>query len=231
MLLKLDLHNHSCLSPCAQNELTPGTLAVTAMEMGIDFLALTDHNCARNLPAFKEVCEICGLVGIYGIEVNTIEEVHVLSLFERLEDAMEFGLFVEALLPPIKNDPRLFGDQLIVDEADSILATFDKNILSSCGISFSDLVEETLSRDGLCIPAHVDRPAFSVFSSLGFLPDEPYSAVEVTEFPTRLELGHNAVITGSDAHFIKDIGKRAFALQCPSRDFEGLKRGLLDLRP
>ena len=89
MLVKVDLHNHSCLSPCGSDDLTPALLAVEAMEQGTGILALSDHNSARNLPAFKQACELCSVMAMFGVEVTTVEEVHVLTLFEKLEDAME----------------------------------------------------------------------------------------------------------------------------------------------
>lgn len=226
MLVRIDLHNHSCLSPCGSDDLTPALLAVEAMEQGIDILALTDHNSGLNLPAFAEVCELCGLVGVYGMEVNTIEDVHVLSLFERLEDAVDFSSFIEFLLPNIPNRPDLFGNQLIVDEGGEVLGTFDKSLFSTSGISFSDLVEEVLSRDGLVIPAHIDRPANSAVANLGFLPDLPYSAVEAVKVPTGHEVWGKTVIQGSDAHYMEHVGRRSCRLEVPERSFQGLKAGL-----
>ena len=105
----IDLHNHSCLSPCADDDLTPALLAIEAMEKNIDILALTDHNSARNLEVFSQACELCSILPLFGLEVTTIEEVHVLTLFPNLEDALAFGSLVEFLLPPIKNTPKLYG--------------------------------------------------------------------------------------------------------------------------
>ncbi|MFA6688815.1 MAG: PHP domain-containing protein [Sphaerochaetaceae bacterium] len=226
MLVRIDLHNHSCLSPCGNDDLTPALLAVEAMEQKIDILALTDHNCGRNLPAFAEACELCGIVGVYGMEVNTIEDVHVLALFAHLDDAMDFSSFIEYLLPDIPNRPDLFGNQLIVDIEGKTTGVFEKSLFSTSGISFSDLIEEVLSRDGLVIPAHIDRPSNSAVANLGFLPDLPYSAVEAVKVPTEHEVWGKTVIQGSDAHFLSHVGKRNCRLEVPQRSFQGLKQGL-----
>lgn len=206
--------------------MTPGMLAFEAMEKGISILALSDHNCGRNLPAFKSACETCGIVPVMGIEVNTIEDVHVLGLFGNLEDAMDFSSFIEFLLPDIPNRPDLFGDQLIIDENEEVSGIFQKNLIGTCGISFSDLVEEVNSRDGLVIPAHIDRYAFSVKASLGFLPDMHYSAVELIKVPTDMDTLGNTVIQGSDAHYLKEVGRRSCRVDMDDVSFEGLKEGL-----
>jgi PHP family Zn ribbon phosphoesterase len=226
MLVKIDLHNHSCLSPCGSDDLTPALLAVEAMEQGIQILALTDHNCTRNLPAFCEACELCGIMGLYGIEVNTIEDVHVLVLFEKLQDAMEFGSFIEFLLPPIKNNPKLFGNQNIVNLEGEVTGTVEKLLLSTSGISFNDVIEEGLSRDALVIPAHIDRNANSALSTLGFLPDLPYSAVEAIRIPVEAETFGKTILTGSDAHYLQHVGRRACYLEMPDLSFASLKLGL-----
>lgn len=226
MLVRIDLHNHSCLSPCGSNDMTPGMLAFEAMERGISILGLSDHNCGRNLPAFKAACETCGIVPVMGVEVNTIEEVHVLALFGNLEDAMDFSGFIEFLLPDIPNRPELFGAQLIVNDREEVTGAFDKNLIGTCGISFSDLVEEVHSRDGLVIPAHIDRYALSVRASLGFLPDMKYSAVEVITIPPVMDTLGNTVIQGSDAHCLSDVGRRSCRIDMPEVSYEGLKEGL-----
>lgn len=226
MRWRIDLHNHSCLSPCGSNLLLPAVLAIEAMDAGIDILALTDHNSTRNLPAFAEACEIAEIVGIFGLEVTTQEEAHVLALFEHLSDAMEFGAFIEFLLPDIRNDRRLFGDQLIVDLSGEVVGELDISLFGAAQISFENLIEEVLARDGLAIPAHIDRPSNSVLSNLGFLPEVRYSALEAIRIPLRCETWGNPIIQGSDAHIIEHIGRRSCYIECATRDFQGLKEAL-----
>ena len=226
MRWRIDLHNHSCLSPCASNLMLPAVLAIEAMDAGIDILALTDHNSTRNLPAFAEACEIAGITGVYGLEVTTVEEVHVLALFEHLSDAMEFGEFIEFLLPDIRNAPQLFGDQLIVDLAGEVVGELEKSLFGAADISFENLIEEVLARDGLVIPAHIDRPSNSVLSNLGFLPELRYSALEAIRIPLMCETWSNPIIQGSDAHMIEHIGRRFCSIESTRPDFQGLKGAL-----
>ncbi len=226
MLVKVDLHNHSCLSPCGSDDLTPALLAVEAMEQGIQILALTDHNSARNLPAFKEACELCSIMGLFGIEVTTVEDVHVLTLFEKIEDAMQFGSFIEYLLPPIKNKTRLFGNQLVVNVEGEVLESVEKLLISTSGISFSDVIEEAISRDALVIPAHIDKRANSVLANLGFLPDLPYSALEAIKLPVEAETYNKTILTASDAHRLEEVGQRSCYLEMEELSFEALKASL-----
>jgi 3',5'-nucleoside bisphosphate phosphatase len=223
MRWRIDLHNHSCLSPCGSNLMLPSVLAIEALDAGIDILALTDHNSARNLPAFAEACEIAGVAGVFGMEVTTLEEVHVLALFEHLQDALEFGEFIEFLLPDIHNVRKLFGDQWIVDIEGKVIGELEKSLYGAAQLSFENLIEEVLARDGLAVPAHIDRPSNGVLANLGFLPDIPYSAIEVIRIPVECETWGNAIIQGSDAHFIEHIGRRSCFIESTRRDFQGLK--------
>lgn len=226
MLVPIDLHNHSCLSPCGDDDLTPSLLAVEAMEQGIEILALSDHNSARNLPAFAEACELCCILPLFGMEVTTSEEVHVLTLFPRLEDALEFGTFVEFLLPPIKNDRRLFGNQLVVNLEGEVQEEVNAMLAAATSLSFSDVVEEALSRDALVIPAHIDRFANSALANLGFLPDLPYSALEAMHPPVHADTHGLVVLTGSDAHSLEQVGRRTCSLEMQDCSYESLKKAL-----
>ena len=65
--------------------MTPNNIVNMAMLNGLDVIAVSDHNCARNLPAVFSVAEKAGMLVIPAIEVCTSEEVHVLCLFYQLE--------------------------------------------------------------------------------------------------------------------------------------------------
>ena len=222
----IDLHNHSCLSPCGSDDLLPAVLAMEAADRGIDILALTDHNSTRNLPAFSEACEIVGIEPIFGLEVTTIEEIHVLSLFGSLQEAMRFGSWIESILPPIRNNARLFGNQLACDVSGQEVEEVQLFLYGPADISFDDLVEKTLGAGALVIPAHIDRPANSVTANLGFLPSLPYSAVESIAIPPTVDtLGH-AVIQGSDAHYIGHVGRRRCFIDSPMTGFAAVRDAL-----
>ena len=48
----VDLHIHSCLSPCGEEDMTPCNIAGMGYLNGLRIMALTDHNTAKNCPAF-----------------------------------------------------------------------------------------------------------------------------------------------------------------------------------
>ena len=227
MKYKVDLHNHSCLSPCASLNMSPSVLVKRAIRKKIDILALTDHNTTRNLPAFAACCAHSGITPVFGLEVNTFEEVHVVCLFEKLETAVSFGNYIESTLPAISNDPEVFGDQIIVDEYENILGVVDPVLFNSSTISFFELIPRVLALGGLVIPAHIERFRNGAVSQLGFLPDLSYSAVESLSVPCSYETYDNAVVTGSDAHIRSSIGSRSFYITGEYKpDFSSLSHAL-----
>ena len=236
MLLKADLHIHTCLSPCASLEMSPSLIADILISRGINIAAVTDHNSALNCPAFAQACAGKYFLPLFGIEVNSIEEAHLLCIFRSSDDALDFGSFIYEKIPDVKNDPERFGDQVYVDADENILGEVEKYLGSSVMLSMNEIMDEVYLRGGLFIPAHIDKPVFSVTSQLGFLPEENYSAVEV--FNASALTGSAAgpaiakyrekycVITSSDAHFPDDIGKSFFEIDLEELSFDALAEGL-----
>lgn len=210
MRLRADLHNHSCLSPCADLSMSPRLMARTAKARGIDILALTDHNASLNCPAFAIACAAEGIIPLFGMEMNSSEEVHCLALFATPRDALAFGADMEALLPDLPWDPAAFGDQAVVDENDNVLELYEGWLGAALDVDLDTLAEKAKKAGAIIIPAHVDRGMFSVYSQLGFLPPGPWDAVEsLAEPPPALHGGHSS-ISGSDAHFPEHLGRRPF---------------------
>lgn len=212
MTLRFDLHLHSCLSPCGDLANSPSAIARIARERGLDVVALTDHNSARNCPAFAESCRREGLRALFGTETTTREEVHVLSLFNAVDEALAWGDWIYARLPDFRHDPERFGDQCVVDADENILDFEERYLIPAIDASIDEIALETRSRGGLCIPAHIDRTANSIASQLGFLPDTRFDGVEVTRLPPALDVKGHGLVCNSDAHFPDDIGRRWFAI-------------------
>lgn len=211
----VDLHNHSCLSPCASLEESPGLLARLARKRGLDLVALTDHNSALNCPAFAEACSREGIAPLFGIEANSVEEVHVLCLFGAVDEALAFGEFLRGFLPDLPYDPDKLGDQVVVDADENVLDQIGYYLGAALSLGFDELCAQAASRGALVIPAHVDRPMFSVSSQLGFLPPGPYDAVESIREPgPHLRLGL-AAISGSDSHYPEHVARRPTLAELP----------------
>ena len=60
VMLRYDLHCHSCASPCGDNSMTPATLCGLAKLAGIQLLAVTDHNCAGSRAYMALARELIG---------------------------------------------------------------------------------------------------------------------------------------------------------------------------
>ncbi|MDY3938994.1 MAG: PHP domain-containing protein [Spirochaetia bacterium] len=221
--MKADLHIHSCLSPCGDWEMSPLAIAARGIEEGLDMMALSDHNAVGNLPAFFCACEAAGIVPVGGIEVTSEEEAHVLCLFPDLEKATEFGSWIHDHLPDIPNDPEQFGDQVAVDENEEVLYEEPKLLISAVSLNLDEILAKTHAMGGLYIPAHVDKPRFSLTSQLGFIPKMDYDALEVADFKARLLVKKAVKIGNSDAHYLSDVGKRFTVYETEEASFEALR--------
>ena len=217
MTIRADLHLHSCLSPCGELSMSPREIAYRCAERGVQLAALTDHNSALNCPAFDAATREAGIAALFGIEAQPREECHILCLFARPETALILGSELYDLMPPVMNVPEKMGDQVYVDENEDIAGEVDKYLITSAELGLEELSARVIALGGIVIPAHVDRPSFSLSSQLGFIPDGPWAALEVvrmpeSERPRSVDTRGYPLITSSDAHFPEHIARRAFDL-------------------
>jgi len=227
MELKCDLHIHSCLSPCGSLDMSPSEIVRLAAVKKLDVIAIADHNSALNAPALEALCRSRNITPLFAIEATSSEEFHSLCLFPDSDRAVQFGRDLYRSLLSRPNIPEKFGDQVYVDENDEILGELDK-YLTGGALPFSSdqLLKQVHDLGGLFIPAHIDRAAFSISSQLGFIPPDPYDALEVTTYPPTLDTGTIPLICSSDAHYPEDIGKRFFYLQAESRNPEDILKAI-----
>ena len=213
MSLFYDFHIHSCLSPCAEEDMTPYNLVNLSAIMGMEAIALTDHNSCQNCGAAMRAGEAAGITVIPGMELCTSEEVHVVCLFEELKAAEEFSDYVLSTMPPVKNRPEIFGTQLIMDETDQILGSQDILLTTASGISISSIEKIIDGYGGVCYPAHIDRSSYSVISNLGMITEE--MGFEVAEVSPNGDidkliaqhpiLKKMKILTSSDAHRLESL--------------------------
>ncbi|MDR1836309.1 MAG: PHP domain-containing protein [Treponema sp.] len=212
-----DLHNHSCLSPCGSLELSPRRLLEVGAARGLKLMALTDHNSSLNCPAFAKLCPKYGIIPVFGMEATTSEEIHVLCLFTGLEACMAFNEYAYSILTPFLNNPERTGDQVYVDEDDNIEGEVEYYLVNPLAISIDNIGTKVSECGGIVIPAHVDRPAFSMTSQLGVLVRGPWAALECVRIPPALNnapldtMGY-PLTTSSDAHYSEHIARRPFEL-------------------
>lgn len=210
-----DLHIHSALSPCADNDMTPNNIAGMAAIKGLQILALTDHNSAKNCPAFFEACKQQGIIAVAGMELSTAEDIHLVCLFRELEDAMRFDAEIEKHLMPIKNRPEIFGEQYIMDGEDEIVGEFDTLLISATDLPIDEAIALAKSFGAHVHPAHIDRESNGIVAILGDVPEEyGFRCFELRERTSleRLsgtveELCEENIVVSSDAHHLWDISE------------------------
>ena len=233
-----DLHTHSCLSPCGGEDSTPANIAGMAKLSGLDIIALTDHNTAKNCPAFFKAAREYSIVPVAGMELTTSEDIHAVCLFENLEDAMKFDEFADGHRIKIPNRPDIFGEQLILNEDDEVIGRIDELLTVATDISIDSLNEVVKGFGGVCYPAHIDRDANGIIAVLGTIPDssdfswyEIHDDGRIEEFAKKYGISPDRCITSSDAHYLDGIRdkKNFLTLDTDGDDEYEVRRALFRL--
>ena len=222
-LYRCDLHLHSCLSPCGDEDMTPGNIVGMSLLNGLQIVALTDHNSTKNCPAFFKIAKANGIIPVAGMELTTAEDVHAVCLFRDLESAMAFGEYVDAHRFKIQNQPEIFGHQSITDENDEVIGEEPYLLLNASYLSLEEAFAEVKKRGGVCYPAHIDRTSNGIIAMLGDFPPDPcFTAFELRDgealaaslekHPVLAERKLTYVVS-SDAHYLTDIAEEGFAIE------------------
>ena len=168
------MHIHSCLSPCGDWEMSPKRIVQQSLEVGLDLIAICDHNTAENVGVAMCEGEKQGVHVLPGMEVCSKEEVHILALFEKLAQALEMQEYVYANLPG-ENNPDVFGCQVVANENDEVLGENPRLLIGATRLGLHGIVEKIHLLGGLSLCSHVDRPAYGVINQLGFIPASAFS--------------------------------------------------------
>ncbi len=185
---RAELHLHTVVSPCAEVEMIPPLIVAEALERGINLLAVTDHNTGANAGAVQKAAAGTDLAVWPGMELQTREEVHLLCLFDTLEQLAAWQEQVDRVMPALENNVDFFGEQFVVDETGDFIRRENRLLLTSANISLDEAVRRVTALGGLVIPAHVNRTAFSLIANLGFVPpDVPFEALEISRHLTPAE--------------------------------------------
>ena len=235
MRLSYDLHIHSCLSPCGDEDMLPSNIVGMAALKELDVIAVTDHNSCGNCPAVMKLAEAYGVTAIPGMELTTEEEVHVVCLFPELDNAMEFDKYVHQRMMPFPNDEEVFGRQLFVDEDDNIIAKEPYLLINATSIDFESVHGLVTKYGGIMIPAHVDKSSTSLLSNLGFIPpDSKFTCAEVKHvgFMDKIldanpYLKNCNIIHDSDAHYLEHIHEPEFFIETESKDVKDILAALV----
>lgn len=228
--LRVDLHTHTCLSPCGDARMIPPRILALAAERKIDVIGITDHNTAENVSAVREIAAEHGITVIGGMEVTSEEEAHVLALFDGAEELRDFQSFVYGNLHGA-NSPEAFGHQWVVDAEGGVTDINPRLLIGATELSVHRVIEAVHERNGLAIAAHIDRQAFSIVSQLGFIPpDLPLDAVELSPFYREAGFDPDSLerpwLTFSDAHFEEEIGRACTELYVSAPTVAEIKKAL-----
>ncbi len=220
-----ELHVHTVLSPCAEVEMIPPLIVQEALDRGIDLIAITDHNASANVGAVQAAAAGTPLAVLAGMELQTREEVHVLCLFDTLEQVMAWQAVVDAHLPRLENNIEFFGEQFVVDETGEFIRREPRLLITSANLSLEEAARTVVQLGGIVIPAHVDRKAFSLIANLGFVPtDVPVKALEISRHldPAQArqklpQIRQFPLVQGGDAHRLDEfLGANLFTLAAPT---------------
>lgn len=234
--LSYDLHIHSSLSPCADEDMTPSNIIGMSYLKNLDIIAVTDHNSCKNCPAVIKLAEQYGIIAIPGMELCTMEEVHVLCLFSELSDAMRFDEYVYSKLIQFPNDEKVFGKQEIYDENEALLGTEPYLLINATEISFDELGALMKEFKGVYIPAHIDKNSNSLLSNLGFIPPEAdFAVAELSDIKQYEELVKKnpylagcRIISDSDAHTLGRLNEAVNFISCENRSRQAVINALMN---
>ena len=221
MKVKYDFHIHSCLSPCGDGEMTPANIVNMAKLLGLDAVALTDHNTCLNCPAAVSLGKEAGVVVVPGMELCTAEEVHIVCLFGSVENALAFSDYVAGHSMKVKNKPEIFGNQIIMNEKDEVTGEYENLLITASNITVSTVKSRVSEFGGVCYPAHIDRDSYSVISNLGAITREmDFDAAEISDsgdfnalckkFPVLDEI---KILRSSDAHNLQTLCREAQTIE------------------
>lgn len=230
MNLSYDLHIHSCLSPCGDNDMTPANIAGMASILGLDVIAITDHNTCRNCAPAMIHAEKYGIICIPGMELTTSEEIHAVCLFPNLEKALDFDSYVYERLMKFPNREDIFGQQLILDEKDELIEKEPNLLINATNISFEGLWELVDSYNGVMFPAHIDKASHSLISSLGVISDtNKFETAELKDMKNfhaikkaNPYLNKCTIVSNSDAHYLEHIRVPNLSILCRERSIQGV---------
>lgn len=214
MKVYYDLHIHSALSPCCDNDNTPSDIVQMAKLKGLDVIALSDHNSTANCKAIIAAGQREGLLVLPAIELTTAEDIHILCLFAELNNAENFCERARQGMMKIKNRADIFGEQRILDEFDNIVGYEEDYLSVATTVTSYEVATLARSYGGVAIPAHVDRPSNGILSILGEIPqDFGFTAIEISKHcpPQKMEelskLGYT-IVRNSDAHTLGELSER-----------------------
>lgn len=209
MKISYDFHIHTDASPCGDERMTPHNIIGMARLLDKQVIAITDHNTCANCEVMMKVGKEEGIMVIPGMEIECMEEFHLIVLFPTIEQAKGFEAFIDGYRLPVANKPHIFGHQYILNEKDEVVGEIDCLLLTAIQQSVYTIYKEVVQLGGIIYPAHIDRNAYSILSNLGTIPEDiPFKVVELSRKAERTygeQYQNYEIVRGSDAHYLEDM--------------------------
>ena len=201
----------------------PPLIVQVALEQGIHLIAITDHNATGNIRAVMEAAQGTDLTVLPGMELQTREEVHLLCLFDTIDQTETWQKVVDSALPERSNNPEFFGEQFIVDASGEFIRREERLLIVSAEIGLDDAAAQVHALGGFAIPAHVDRKAFSLIANLGLVPPG-FEALEISRHlkPSEAAIRYPQIrgyslIQNGDVHRLDEfLGACEFHIEVPT---------------
>ena len=211
-MLYYDLHIHSVLSPCSEDEMTIHNIINMALIKDLDLIAITDHNSVKQLKAFREGSE--GRIDILlGVEIQSKEDIHILAYFNKNKDLDKIQNYLDQYLIEEDNRPEYYGKQIILDVNDNEVGEETRLLISSLERTTREIIEDIHAMGGKAVLAHVYRK-YGYINHYGILHNDlNYDGVEVhpdnyerfiQEYP---HLKDRLILQDSDAHHLGMINE------------------------
>lgn len=209
-----DVHIHTALSPCANEEMTPQNIVRMAKLCGLDIIAVADHNSTANVAAVIKAAKQVNpdLIVVPALELTTSEDIHVLCYFYELSDAEKFSDYVQSKRLKVPLMKEMFGNQYIMDSNDNIIGEEEHLLFLSSEIDFDELPSLMNKYNGVTVPAHINKESNSIYSVFGSCKGLKLEAVEVfgsdsINVVQKMSLNCNSIIHNSDAHSLEGINE------------------------
>ena len=203
---------------------------------GLDIVALTDHNSCKNCPAFFEAARKYRIIPIAGMELTTSEDIHVVCLFEELDNALAFDKFVDENRIRFKNKPEIFGRQQVLDGEDNPVLEIEDLLINATNISIADVRNAVSDYGGVCYPAHIDRDSNGIIAVLGALPEdipfdyyELHDTASIGEYSVKYGISPKRFIVSSDAHYLTDMRDKECYFELDADDPSSVVKKLFEI--
>ena len=210
--MRYDLHVHTCLSPCADDDMTPRHRGGAGKAGGAEPIAVTDHNSAPEPARGRSRLPRVRPAPSARHRGEHRRGDAPLCYFKTVEKALEYGEALYEALPAFPYDPAVWGEQLVMDEEDRVVRRVERLLT---GAARWDVYQAKAACEALgalrCPPTRTGRAIRCLRCWGPGRPDLSFAAVELYRPERREELEQWGlppgieVLTSSDAHCMEKV--------------------------